>query len=122
MSTTSTDRVVRLQTLPVMVNASEIADAIVEWLTPDERLALKHGMLPSLQLQNLRSALEMQFRRIGVQQALSGDMRVALIESPECDEQELVHFRMGDLVSEAIHHVELALYDAGRKLQKAALD
>lgn len=98
----------KLQTLPVEVDAEAIAMGLLDMFTDDERVVLRFGMLPAGKMECLTKALREKFETIAGETETPG-----VFASWVDGERRRVEFRMDRLVNEAVHEVCLQLYKHG---------
>ena len=98
----------KLQTLPVEVDAENIALGLLDLFDDDERTVLRFGMLPAKKMECLQKSFREKFETIAGETDTPGVFRSYLPA-----ERRSVEFRMDRLVNEAVHEVCLELYRHG---------
>lgn len=103
----------KLQTLPIEVNAAEIARGMYDLFSDDEKAAMQLGLLPGLKIQVLRKHLARKLWANFRQEELPTiDQFEAMI--PVDGELTYVEFSFQRLVSEAMREIVLELLRVGR--------
>jgi len=101
-------KAMKLQTLPLTIEADKIAEGILGMFDDNERAVLRLGMLPAGKMEILEKMLREKFETLGTP---------ALTSAPDCYfsnvNGECKSWSIKEMVTEATREITLALYRIG---------